>query len=43
MNEEEDVRFMEEEQEEEEEEKDVPIATRYGLPDPEIAKTTPRL
>ena len=31
------------EEEEEEEEKDVLISTRYGLPDPEIAKTTPHL
>ena len=30
-------------EEEEEEEKDVSIATRYGLPDPEIVKTTPSL
>ena len=31
------------EEEEEEEEKDVSIATHYGLPDPEIVKTTPSL
>ena len=40
MNEEEDDGFMEEEEEEEE---DLSIATRNGLPDPEIAKTTPSL
>ena len=39
MNEEEDDGFMEEEEEEE----DLSIATRNGLPDPEIAKTTPSL
>ena len=40
MNEEEDDGFMEKEEEEEE---DLSIATRNGLPDPEISKTTPSL